>query len=212
MAFENRDRHIDLRFFRHNDVSGNAGHSHMRVVMPCIGNVPLSSSVGMQTADEKDKEANDVLGGAFKARRIGKLKERVIQASGGEFISFAGDDNEVISCLKHHGDIRCLSASGIPYLYSDTKGWRVSPLYLQNAAKWQCAYEPVIQRACIEASANGLEIVRIDTETGAIDGSSYALQPIAGMESIIRRVVSGDIVVENGNNQMVLRWDEYPDE
>ncbi len=166
----------------------------------------------MQTADEKDKEANDVLGGTFKSRRIAKLKERVTQASGGEFISFAGDDNEVISCLKHHGDIRCLSASGIPYLYSDTKGWRVSPLYLQNAAKWQCEYEPVIQRACIEASANGLEIVRIDTETGAIDGSSYALQPIAGMESIIRRVVIGDIVVENGNNQLVLRWDEYPDE
>ena len=166
----------------------------------------------MQTADEKDKEANDVLGGAFKSRRIAKLKERVTQASGGEFTGFAGDDNEVIRCLKLHGDIRCLSASGIPYLYSDTKGWRVSPLYLQNAARWQCAYEPVIQRACIEASANGLEIVRIDTVTGAIDGSNYALQPIEGMESIIRRVVSGDIVVENGNNQMVLRWDEYPDE
>ena len=190
MAFENRNRHIDLRFFRHNDVSGNAGHSHMRVVMPCIGNVPL----------------------AFKARRIGKLKERVIQASGGEFMGFAGDDNEVISCLKHHGDIRCLSASGIPYLYSDTNGWRVSPLYLQNAAKWQYEYEPVIQRACIEASAIGLETVRINTDTGEIDGSDYALQPIAGMENIIRRVVSDDIVVENGNNQMVLRWDEYPDE
>ena len=166
----------------------------------------------MQTADEKDKEANDVLGGAFKARRIGKLKERVIQASGGDFISFAGEDNEVIRCLKLHGDIRCLSTSGIPYLYSDRQGWRISPLYLQNAEKWQCEYEPVIQRACIEASANGLEIVRIDTETGAIDGSSYALQPIAGMENIIRRVVSGDIVVENGINQLVLRWDEYPDE
>ena len=212
MAFENRNRHIDLRFFRHNDVSGNAGHSHMRVVMPCIGNVPLSSSVGMQTAAEKDKVANDVLGGASKARRIGKLKERVIQASGGEFMGFAGDDNEVIRCLKHHGDIRCLSASGIPYLYSDTNGWRVSPLYLQNAAKWQYEYEPVIQRACIEASAIGLETVRINTDTGEIDGSDYALQPIAGMENIIRRVVSDDIVVENGNNQMVLRWDEYPDE
>ena len=117
----------------------------------------------MQTADEKDKEANDVLGGAFKSRRIAKLKERVIQASGGEFTGFAGDDNEVISCLKLHGDIRCLSASGIPYLYSDRQGWRISPLYLQNAEKWQCTYEPVIQRACIEASANGLEIVRIDT-------------------------------------------------
>ena len=130
----------------------------------------------MQTADEKDKEANDVLGGTFKSRRIAKLKERVTQASGGEFTG------------------------------------RISPLYLQNAEKWQCTYEPVIQRACIEASANGLEIVRIDTDTGVIDGSNYALQPIAGMESIIRRVVSGDIVVENGNNQMVLRWDEYPDE
>ena len=85
MAFEDRDRHINLRLFRHNDVSGNAGHSHMRVVKPCIGNVPLSSSVGMQTAAEKDKEANDVLGGAFKSRRNGKMKERVIQASGGEF-------------------------------------------------------------------------------------------------------------------------------
>ena len=166
----------------------------------------------MQTADEKDKEANDVLGGAFKSRRIAKLKERVTQASGGEFISFAGDDNEIIRCLKIHGDIRCLSASGVPHLYSDNQGWRVSPLYLQNAAKWQYEYEPVIQRACIEASANGLEIVRIDTDTGAIDGSNYALQPIAGMESIIRRVVSGDIVVENVKKQLVLRWDEYPDE
>lgn len=201
-----------MRIICHNDDSGNSRHHRLRFVEHCVGNVSLSSSVGMQTADEKDKEANDVLGGTFKSRRIAKLKERVTQASGGEFISFAGDDNEVISCLKHHGDIRCLSASGIPYLYSDTKGWRVSPLYLQNAAKWQCEYEPVIQRACIEASANGLEIVRIDTETGAIDGSSYALQPIAGMESIIRRVVIGDIVVENGNNQLVLRWDEYPDE
>ena len=212
MAFENRDRHIDLRFFRHNDVSGKAGHSHMRVVMPCIGNVPLSSSVGMQTAAEKDKEANDVLGGAFKARRIGKLKERVLQASGGEFMGFADDDNEIIRCLKLHGDIRCLSASGVPHLYSDSQGWRVSPLYLQNAAKWQYEYEPVIQRACIEASANGLETVRINTDTGEIDGSDFALQPIAGMENIIRRVVSGDIVVENGTNQLVLRWDEYPDE
>ena len=201
-----------MRIFRDNDDSGNSRHHRLRFVEHCVGNVSLSSSVGMQTADEKDKEANDVLGGAFKSRRIAKLKERVTQASGGEFISFAGDDNEVISCLKHHGDIRCLSASGIPYLYSDTHGCRVSPMYLQNAAKWQFEYEPVIQRACIEASANGLEIVRIDTETGAIDGSNYALQPIAGMESIIRRVVSGDIVVENGNNQMVLRWDEYPDE
>ena len=201
-----------MRIFRDNDDSGNSRHHRLRFVEHCVGNVPLSSSVGMQTADEKDKEANDVLGGAFKSRRIAKLKERVTQASGGEFTGFAGDDNEVIRCLKLHGDIRCLSTSGIPYLYSDTKGWRVSPLYLQNAEKWQCTYEPVIQRACIEASANGLEIVRIDTDTGAIDGSSYALQPIAGMESIIRRVVSGDIVVENGNNQMVLRWDEYPDE
>ena len=166
----------------------------------------------MQTADEKDKEANDVLGGTFKSRRIAKLKERVTQASGGEFTGFAGDDNEVIRCLKLHGDIRCLSTSGIPYLYSDTNGWRVSPLYLQNAAKWQYEYEPVIQRACIEASAIGLETVRINTDTGEIDGSDYALQPIAGMENIIRRVVSDDIVVENGNNQMVLRWDEYPDE
>ena len=137
MAFEKRNRQIDRRFFRHNDVSGNAGHSHMRVVMPCIGNVPLSSSVGMQTAAEKDKEANDVLGGAFKARRIGKLKERVIQASGGEFMGFAGDDNEVIRCLKYHGDIRCLSASGIPYLYSDTNGGGGSPLFLQNADEWE---------------------------------------------------------------------------
>lgn len=201
-----------MRIFRDNDDSGNSRHHRLRFVEHCVGNVSLSSSVGMQTADEKDKEAIDVLGGAFKSRRIAKLKERVTQASGGEFISFAGDDNEVISCLKHHGDIRCLSVSGIPYLYSDTKGWRISPLYLQNAEKWQCTYEPVIQRACIEASANGLEIVRIDTDTGAIDGSSYALQPIAGMESIIRRVVIGDIVVENGNNQLVLRWDEYPDE
>ena len=180
-----------MRIFCHNDDSGNSRHHRLRFVEHCVGNVPLSSSVGMQTADEKDKEANedkeanDVLGGTFKSRRIAKLKERVTQASGGEFISFAGDDNEVISCLKLHGDIRCLSASGIPYLYSDTKGWRVSPLYLQNAAKWQCAYEPVIQRACIEASANGLEIVRIDTVTGAIDGSNYALQPIAGMESLL---------------------------
>ena len=166
----------------------------------------------MQTADEKDKEAIDVLGGAFKSRRIAKLKERVTQASDGEFTGFAGDDNEIIRCLKLHGDIRCLSVSGVPHLYSDSQGWRISPLYLQNAKKWQCTYEPVIQRACIEASANGLEIVRIDTETGAIDGSSYALQPIAGMESIIRRVVSGDIVVENGKKQLVLRWDEYPDE
>ena len=201
-----------MRIFRDNDDSGNSRHHRLRFVEHCVGNVSLSSSVGMQTADEKDKEANDVLGGTFKSRRIAKLKERVTQASGGEFTGFAGDDNEVIRCLKLHGDIRCLSTSGIPYLYSDSQGWRISPLYLQNAEKWQCTYEPVIQRACIEASANGLEIVRIDTETGAIDGSSYALQPIAGMESIIRRVVSGDIVVENGNNQMVLRWDEYPDE
>ena len=103
-------------------------------------------------------------------------------------------------------------ASGVPHLYSDSQGWRVSPLYLQNAAKWQYEYEPVIQRACIEASANGLETVRINTDTGEIDGSDYALQPIAGMENIIRRVVSGDILVENGINQLVLRWDEYPDE
>lgn len=201
-----------MRIFRDNDGSGNSRHHRLCFVEHCVGIVSLSSSVGMQTADEKDKEAIDVLGGAFKSRRIAKLKERVTQASGGEFTGFAGDDNEVIRCLKLHGDIRCLSASGIPYLYSDRQGWRVSPLYLQNAAKWQCEYEPVIQRACIEASANGLEIVRIDIDTGAIDGSNYALQPIAGMESIIRRVVSGDIVVENGNNQMVLRWDEYPDE
>ena len=201
-----------MRIFCHNDDSGNSRHHRLRFVEHCVGNVPLSSSVGMQTADEKDKEANDVLGGAFKSRRIAKLKERVTQASGGEFTGFAGDDNEVICCLKLHGDIRCLSASGIPYLYSDRQGWRVSPLYLQNAEKWQCTYEPVIQRACIEASANGLEIVRIDTDTGAIDGSNYALQPIAGMKSIIRRVVSGDIVVENGKKQLVLRWDEYPDE
>ena len=201
-----------MRIFCHNDDSGNSRHHRLRFVEHCVGNVPLSSSVGMQTAAEKDKEANDVLGGAFKARRIGKLKERVIQASGGEFMGFAGDDNEVIRCLKLHGDIRCLSASGIPYLYSDRQGWRVSPLYLQNAAKWQYEYEPVIQRACIEASANGLETVRINADTGEIDGSDYALQPIAGMENIIRRVVSDDIVVENGNNQMVLRWDEYPDE
>ena len=174
-----------MRIFCHNDDSGNSRHHRLRFVEHCVGNVPLSSSVGMQTADEKDKEANDVLGGAFKSRRIGKLKERVTQASGGEFTGFAGDDNEVICCLKLHGDIRCLSASGIPYLYSDRQGWRVSPLYLQNAEKWQCTYEPVIQRACIEASANGLEIVRIDTVTGAIDGSNYALQPIAGMESLL---------------------------
>lgn len=166
----------------------------------------------MQTAAEKDKEANDVLGGAFKSRRIGKLKERVIKTSGGDFSGFADGDNEILRCLKLHGDIRCLSASGIPHLYSDSQGWRISPLYLQNAAKWQYEYEPVIQTACIEASANGLEIVRINTDTGKIDDSDYALQPIAGMENIIRRVVSGDIVVENGINQLVLRWDEYPDE
>lgn len=153
-----------------------------------------------------------MLGGVFRARRIGKLKERVTQASGGEFTGFADGDNDVIRCLKLHGDIRCLSSSGIPHLYSDSQGWRISPLYLKIAAKWQCEYEPVIQRACIEASANGLETVRINTDTGKIDGFDYALQPIAGMESIIRRVVSGDIVVENGTNQLVLRWDEYPDE
>lgn len=153
-----------------------------------------------------------MLGGAFKSRRIGKLKERVIQASGGEFMGFADNDNEIIRCLKLHGDIRCLSVSGVPHLYSDSQGWRVSPLYLKNAAKWQYEYEAVIQRACIEASANGLETVRINTDTGEIDGFDYALQPIAGMDSIIRRVVSSDIVVENGTNQLVLRWDEYPDE
>ncbi|MER2148967.1 MAG: hypothetical protein ABS987_07405, partial [Ruminococcus sp.] len=66
--------------------------------------------------------------------------------------------------------------------------------------------------ACIEASANGMEFVRIDKETGKISDSDYALQPIAGMEEIIRRAVSGDIVFDNGQKQMVLRWDEYPDE
>lgn len=201
-----------MRIFRDNDDSGNSRHHRLRFVEHCVGNVSLSSSVGMQIADEKDKEANDVLGGTFKSRRIAKLKERVIQASGGEFLGFADGDNEILRCLKLHGDIRCLSASGVPHLYSDSQGWRISPLYLQNAAKWQYEYEPVIQTACIEASANGLEIVRINTDTGKIDDSDYALQPIAGMENIIRRVVSGDIVVENGTNQLVLRWDEYPDE
>ena len=104
-----------MRIFRDNDDSGNSRHHRLRVVKPCIGNVPLSSFVGMQTAAEKDKEANDVLGGAFKSRRIGKLKERVIQASGGDFSGFADGDNEILRCLKLHGDIRCLSASGIPH-------------------------------------------------------------------------------------------------
>ena len=70
----------------------------------------------------------------------------------------------------------------------------------------------MIQTACIEASANGLEIVRIDKETGKIADSDYVLQPIAGMEEIIRRVVSSDIIMDNGNEKLVLRWDEYPDE
>ncbi|MEE1262862.1 hypothetical protein, partial [Ruminococcus sp.] len=122
------------------------------------------------------------------------------------------DENGILSCLKCHGDIPCVSASGIPHLYSEKDGWRVSPVYLQNAAKWQREYEPVIQTACIEASANGLEIVRIDKETGKIADSDYVLQPIAGMEEIIRRVVSSDIIMDNGNEKLVLRWDEYPDE
>jgi len=70
----------------------------------------------------------------------------------------------------------------------------------------------VIQSACIEASANGLEIVRIDRDTGKIMNSDFAVTPIAGMEEIIRRTVSGDIMMENNKQQLVLRWDEYPDE
>ena len=99
MAAQDRDRYIDLRIFRDNDDSGNSRHHRLRFVEHCVGNVSLSSSVGMQTADEKDKEANDVLGGAFKARRIGKLKERVIQASGGDFSGFA-DSSAVISAFS----------------------------------------------------------------------------------------------------------------
>ena len=148
----------------------------------------------------------------IKKKRIGRLRTRVAEMSGGEFLDFSLDENGILSCLKCHGDIPCVSASGIPHLYSEKDGWRVSPVYLQNAAKWQRKYEPVIQTACIEASANGLEFVRIDKETGKIADSDYVLQPIAGMEEIIRRVVSSDIIMDNGNEKLVLRWDEYPDE
>ena len=148
----------------------------------------------------------------IKRKRIGRLRTRVAEMSGGDFLDFSLDENGILACLKCHGDIPCVSASGIPHLYSEKDGWRVSPVYLQNAAKWQREYEPVIQTACIEASANGLEIVRIDKETGKIADSDYVLQPIAGMEEIIRRVVSSDIIMDNGNEKLVLRWDEYPDE
>lgn len=153
-----------------------------------------------------------MLRGAIRRKRIGRLRCRVAQMSGGEFLDFTLDENGILACLKNHGDIPCVSASGIPHLYSEENGWRVSPVYLQNAAKWQRQFEPVIQTACIEASANGIEFVRIDKVTGKISNSDYALQPIAGMEEIIRRVVSGDIIINNGIKKLVLRWDEYPDE
>lgn len=153
-----------------------------------------------------------MLKGAIRRKRIVRLRTRVAEMSGGDFLDFSLDENGILACLKCHGDIPCVSASGIPHLYSEENGWRISPAYVQNAAKWQSQYEPVIQTACIEASANGMEFVRIDKKTGKISDSDYALQPIAGMEEIIRRAVSGDIVFDNGQKQMVLRWDEYPDE
>lgn len=147
----------------------------------------------------------------IRKRRIGRLRTHIAEMSGGDFLDFSIDDNGILACLKNRADIPCVSASGIPHLYSEESGWRISPAYVQNALKWQSQYEPVIQTACIEASANGLEFVRIDKETGKITDSDYALQPIAGMEDIIRRTVSGDIVFDNGQKHLVLRWDEYPD-
>ena len=85
----------------------------------------------------------------IRRKRIGRLRTRVAEMSGGDFLDFSLDENGILACLKCHGDIPCVSASGIPHLYSEENGWRISPAYVQNAAKWQSQYEPVIQTACI---------------------------------------------------------------
>ena len=148
----------------------------------------------------------------IRRKRIGRLRTRVAEMSGGEFLDFSLDENGILACLKCHGDIPCVSASGIPHLYSEKDGWRVSPVYLQNAAKWQREYEPVIQTACIEASANGLEIVRIDKETGTIADYDCVLQPMQGLEEIICRDVSSDLSKDKGKEHREIDWEEYPDE
>ena len=212
MAFPYRTGDCRYLFLRVRCFNGNTRYRHLRneqlfrrlVFQPSIG--------GVQKTGEAIKEAVVLLRSIIRRKRIGKLRSRISAASGGAFIDFALDDNGIISCVKQRRDIPCVSVSGIPYLYSEDMGWRVSPYYLQNVARWQQQYEPVIQSACIEASANGLEIVRIDRDTGKIMNSDFAVTPIAGMEEIIRRTVSGDIMMENNKQQLVLRWDEYPDE
>lgn len=79
---------------------------------------------------------------------------------------------------------------------------------------WQVQYEPIIQAACIEASAKGLELIRVEKKTGIIENSNFAVSPIPMPEvgQVIKKMVSSDAVFDEDKNHWIIRWDEYPDE
>ena len=50
----------------------------------------------------------------IRRKRIGRLRTRVAEMSGGEFLDFSLDENGILACLKCHGDIPCVSRICIP--------------------------------------------------------------------------------------------------
>ena len=152
---------------------------------------------------------------SFK-RGLKRLLARITLASKGSFKNFGCLTEEAVELYNQHKDIPCVDSSGLPYIFTSNGKWIVSPKYIEDASS---TYEPVLYMACIEAAANGLEMVRIYKKTGATSVPNYSgtvkILPENAEKAFIKKIVTdkgdGDIVFEEDDASYVIRWDDYLD-
>lgn len=153
---------------------------------------------------------------AFKRKRK-KLVKLLQQVSHGQFEKLDCSWEEAVSLSEAHKSIPCVDTHGIPHILTAQGTWEVSPEYLAVLNTWQNTYEPIIQMACIEAAANGLEIVRIYKKTGetSVPRFSGTIRPLPGnaereyIKKIVREDGNGDVIFEEDDASYLIRWDDY---
>ena len=141
---------------------------------------------------------------SFK-RGLKRLLARITLASKGSFKNFDCLPEEAVELYNQHKDIPCVDSKELPYIFTSNGKWIVSPKYIEDASS---TYEPVLYMACIEAAANGLEMVRIYKKTGATSVPNYSgtvkILPENAEKAFIKKIVTdkgdGDIVFEEDDN------------